>query len=410
MDKIFLEKLQKKIDRREFCKVCFLGGVAFTMSPLIIDLMRHIVWADPLSRKKGFINRKEAMFYEKLDEETIQCHLCPKNCTLRNGMRGFCKAREPYKGKHYSLVYGNPTAVHIDPIEKKPLFHFLPSTQAFSIATAGCNFRCKHCQNWEISQFSPEETVNYYLPPAKTVELAAKYKCPTIAYTYTEPSIFYEYMIDTAKIAHKNGIKNMYHSNGSLNPEPARKLAKYLDGANIDLKGFTQEFYHEITKGYLNTVLETMKILKINNVYLEITNLIIPSYNDNPETIRKMCEWIRDNLGRDVPIHFSRFYPIYKLKNVVPTPVSKLERAWKIAKEVGLEYVYIGNVPGHKAESTYCPKDGKLLIKRIGYRILENNIVNGTCKFCGEKIPGIWNEKPLLRKTKKPSKVSKYLG
>ena len=403
MDEIVLEKTHRKVYRKLFCKICLVGGIAFlSISPL--------VYAEPLVPEKGFINRKEAMFYEKLDEETVQCHLCPKNCTLRNGMRGFCKVREAEGGKLYSLVYGNPTAVHIDPIEKKPLFHFLPGTMAFSIATAGCNYRCKCCQNWQISQFPPEETVNYYLPPEEVVKLAIKHKCSTIAYTYTEPSVFYEYMLDTAKIAHKHGLKNMYHSNGSLNPEPLKKLVKYLDGANIDLKGFTQEFYSDMAKGHLNTVLETLKILKANKVHLEITNLLIPSYNDDPKIVKKMCEWIRDNLGKDVPIHFSRFYPTYKLKNVAPTPVSKLEKAYKIARDVGLEYVFIGNVPGHKAESTYCPKCGKVLIKRHGYEILENNIVNEKCKFCKEKIPGVWNKKPLLRKSKNPFLKSDYLG
>ncbi|MBU2541759.1 MAG: AmmeMemoRadiSam system radical SAM enzyme [Candidatus Omnitrophica bacterium] len=338
----------------------------------------------------GFLNSKEAMFYEKLDETTIQCHLCPRNCVLKNGMRGFCKVREPHDGKHYTLVYGNPTAVHVDPIEKKPLFHFLPATLAFSIATAGCNFRCKYCQNWQISQFPPEETSNQYLPPKAAVEASMKYRCPTIAYTYSEPSIFYEYMLDTAEIARSHGLRNIYHSNGSLNPKPAEKLAAYLDGANIDLKGFTQEFYSKIPEGDLDTVLNTIKILKKNRVHVEITNLIIPSLNDDMATIRKMCKWLKSEVGKDVPVHFSRFYPTYKLKNISPTPLKTLEEARRVAMEEGLLFVYIGNVPGHEAENTYCPTDGKLLIRRLGYKILENNIVNGKCKFCQTDISGVW--------------------
>jgi pyruvate formate lyase activating enzyme len=229
-----------------------------------------------------------------------------------------------------------------------------------------------------------------HLPPEDVVNLAVKYGCPTIAYTYTEPSIFYEYMLETAKIARKRGIKNMYHSNGSLNLEPAEQLSQYLDGANIDLKGFTQKFYSEISQGFLKTVLSTLKILRKNGVHLEITNLVVPSFNDDLKTIKAMCEWIRDNLGMDVPLHFTRFYPQYKLKNFAPTPVRTLEKAREIAGEVGLQYVYIGNVPGHPAENTYCPKDGKLLVRRTGFSILENNIENGRCKFCGEPIPGIW--------------------
>lgn len=391
---------QTKFTRREFCKFALLSGISAAVSPFLIETVGNTSYAKQASTRmtpmnssgKGLIGRKEAMFYEKLDKDTIQCQMCPKRCLLKNGMRGFCRAREPDKGKHYSLVYGNPTAVHIDPIEKKPLFHFLPATTAFSIATAGCNFRCKYCQNWQISQFPPEETYNYYLPPQAVVDGAVKYGCRTIAYTYTEPSIFYEYMYDTAKIARKRGIKNMYHSNGSLNPKPVQMISELLDGANIDLKAFDQGFYSKITEGYLDTVLETIKTLKRNAVHIEITNLVIPTYNDDKTQIRKMCRWIRDEVGRDTPLHFSRFYPTYRLRNVPPTPVSTLEEARQIGMQEGLWYVYIGNVPGHKGENTYCPKDGKLLIRRLGYQILENNIdEKGRCKFCKTQINGVWS-------------------
>ncbi len=385
-----ISRRDKKISRREFCKASLLSGAGLAISPILLDLLKGSCEAAEEKGGMGFLNSKEAMFYKQLDETTIQCQLCPRNCVLKNGMRGFCQVREPRNGKHYSLVYGNPTAVHIDPIEKKPLFHFLPATNAFSIATAGCNFRCKYCQNWQISQFPPEETQNQYLPPRAAVEAALKYNCPTIAYTYTEPSVFYEYMLDTAKLAKSYGIRNIYHSNGSLNPKPVEELSLYLDGANIDLKGFTQEFYSQISEGDLETVLNTIKILKKNLVHVEITNLVIPSFNDDPRTIRKMCRWISNEVGKDTPIHFSRFHPTYKLKNISPTPVNTLEQARGIAIEEGLEYVYIGNVPGHVAESTYCPKDGEVLIRRLGYKILENNIVNVKCKFCGQEIAGVW--------------------
>jgi pyruvate formate lyase activating enzyme len=406
------ELFNRKISRRDFCKLCIYGGVGAVLSPLLIELFKRKVEAAEKREGRGFINAKEAMFYEKLDDKTIQCHLCPRNCRLKNGMRGFCRAREPRGGKHYSLVYGNPTAVHVDPIEKKPLFHFLPATMAFSIATAGCNFRCKYCQNWEISQFSPEETVNYYLPPEEVVKKAVEQNCPTIAYTYTEPSIFYEYMLDTAKIAKSQGVRNIYHSNGSLNPHPVEELSLYLDAANIDLKGFTQEFYSKISEGYLDTVLNTIKTLKKKGVHLEITNLVIPSYNDDIQTIKKMCQWIRDEVGKDTPIHFSRFYPTFKLRNLTPTPVKTLELARNVAMQEGLQYVYIGNVPGYEGENTYCPKDKKILIRRIGYRVLENNIIDGRCKFCGLDIPGLWQK---AREDKQGAQVfkrriSKYLG
>jgi pyruvate formate lyase activating enzyme len=372
--------------------MCIYSGVGLITSPLLMDLLKKTAWAAKEKGGMGFIHTKEAMFYEKVDSQTIQCHLCPRNCMLKNGMRGFCRAREPRDGKHYSLVYGNPTAVHVDPIEKKPLFHFLPATTAFSIATAGCNFRCRYCQNWQISQFPPEETYNQHLLPQTLVDTAIRYKCPTIAYTYTEPSIFYEYMLDTAKIAKVQGVKNMYHSNGSLNSEPVEELAFYLDAANIDLKGFNQEFYNKVCAGYLETVLNTLKILKRNGVWIEITNLIVPTLNDDLDKIKEMAIWIKENLGPETPVHFSRFHPQYKLRNLYPTPVSTLEKSREAAMSVGLNFVYIGNVPGHLAESTYCPECKKAVIRRVGYSILENNLDSqGRCKFDHHPIPGVWS-------------------
>ncbi|MDI6841109.1 MAG: AmmeMemoRadiSam system radical SAM enzyme [bacterium] len=331
-----------------------------------------------------------AMYWEKLNDKLVQCHLCPRNCVLKPKQRGYCRVRENQAGKLMTLNYGIPCAVHIDPIEKKPLFHFIPKSEVFSIATAGCNLRCKFCQNWEISQRPPEETENVWLPPDEVVRMAKENKCPSIAYTYSEPVNFYEYMLETAKIAKKAGIKNTMHSNGYINPEPLKELCKYLDAANIDLKGFTDEYYQELCEAELEPVKVSLKILKEEGVWIEITNLIVPTKNDDPKTIRKMCEWIRDSLGAEVPLHFSRFWPMYKMQNLPPTPIETLEQARKIAIGVGLKYVYIGNIPSHKAENTYCPNCGKLLIRRIGYYVPENNIINGKCKFCGQKIPGVW--------------------
>lgn len=333
---------------------------------------------------------KEAKYYRKIENKKVQCLLCPHKCIIPPGKRGFCGVRKNIDGKLYSLVYGNPCAVHIDPIEKKPLFHFYPKSKVFSIATAGCNLRCKFCQNWHISQSRPEETTNYNLPPTKLIEEIKKSGCSIIAYTYTEPTIFYEYMLETAKLAHQNGIKNVMHSAGFINPEPLRELCKYLDAANVDLKGFNEEYYGKICAGSLQPVLESLKTIKEQGVWLEVTNLIVPGLNDNPEEIEQMCIWIKENLGTEMPVHFSRFYPTYKLKNLFPTAVESLEKAREIALNVGLKYVYIGNVGGHYGETTYCPKCGKVLIRRVGYRILENNIVDAKCKFCGEKIAGIW--------------------
>lgn len=333
-----------------------------------------------------------AKYWEKLEGNLVRCQLCPNNCPLAPGKRGICRVRENKKGELVTLVYGIPCAIHIDPIEKKPLFHFLPKTKALSLATAGCNMRCKFCQNWDISQRRPEETENYSLSPVEIVELAKEQDCKSIAYTYSEPTIFYEYMLDIAKLARKAGIKNIIVSNGYINPEPLKELCKYMDAANIDLKGFTDEFYRELTMGRLEPVKKALKIYKEQGVELEITNLIIPTKNDNMETIKKMCIWIRDSLGPDIPLHFSRFWPKYKLTNLPPTSIETLEKARKIALKVGLKYVYIGNIPGHKGENTYCPECGKLLVKRVGFYVLQNNIKNGRCKYCGEKISGVWGD------------------
>lgn len=353
-----------------------------------------------------------AMYWRSLGKELVLCELCPRRCVLRPGERGECRARENRNGRLYTMVYGLPCAVHADPIEKKPLFHVLPGTRSFSIATAGCNLKCKFCQNWTISQYPPEETDNYYLPPKDVVEMAKRSGSPSIAYTYTEPTIFYEYMLETAKLAKESGIMNVMHSAGYINEAPLRELCKYLDATNIDLKGFSDEFYQELTDATLEPVLHTLKILKEEGIHTEITNLIIPTKNDSPEEIRKMCKWIVENLGREVPIHFSRFWPQYKMRNLSPTPVKTLEMAKRIAREEGLKYVYIGNVPGHGGENTYCPKCRRLLIQRVGFHVLRNNLsyaftrgkIEGRCKYCGARIPGVWEPQ---RTQKKPQKTQR---
>jgi len=333
---------------------------------------------------------KEALFYDKLDNKIVQCHICPRNCVISPRKRGFCGVRENRGGTLYALSYGKLVAVHIDPIEKKPLFHFLPSTTAFSIATAGCNLRCKFCQNWEISQAKPEEVEYSYIEPQDLVQKIKESGSPAIAFTYTEPTVFYEYMLETAKLAKAQGLRTIMHSAGFINEAPLRQLSKYLDAANIDLKGFTEEYYRKMCEGGLDSVLGTLKILRQEGVHLEITSLVLSGFNDDDETLIKMCLWIKENLGEDTVLHFSRFFPMYKLTHLNPTPVATLERARQIALDCGLKYVYIGNVAGHPAENTYCPKCKKIVIERKGYFVVQNNIVNGKCKFCGEKIEGIW--------------------
>lgn len=332
---------------------------------------------------------REAMFYEKLDDGKIRCNICFRRCVVPPGGRGFCRAKENREGEYYSLVYSKPSAVHVDPIEKEPQLHMLPGSDILCFGTAGCNFRCRHCQNWHLSQSNPEDLDYYQLPPEKVIELAIAEKTPTISFTYNEPTVFYEYVYDIAVLAKKNGLRILWHSNGAMNPEPILALLEYTDAVTIDLKGFTQRAY-ENSSAELEPVLRTLKIIKERGVWLEIVNLVIPTINDDPEDIKRMCEWIKENLDCEVPLHFSRFFPNYKLLQLPPTPIETLEMAHRIAKDVGLHYVTIGNVPGHKYNSTFCPKCGKMLIQRTRFEVLENNIVKGRCKFCNHKIPGIW--------------------
>ena len=340
--------------------------------------------------KKGLIKTKLSPYFTSLEGGEIQCELCPHRCRVAKGKRGICRVRENREGKYYSLVYGNPCAIHPDPIEKKPFFHVLPGTISFSLATAGCNFQCKFCQNWEISQAFPEDIYSFEVPPELMVNRAKEIGARSMAYTYVEPTIFYEYMFDICQLTKKAGLLNVTHSNGFINPAPLKNLCKVLDAANIDLKGFTETFYRELCSGELTPVLETLKTLKREKVHLEITNLIIPTKNDEISVLKEMCLWIKKELGTDTPIHFSRFYPLYKLKTLPPTPVSTLEKARAVALSVGLEYVYVGNIPGHEGENTFCPKCKKMIIQRTGYMVGEINLKDGKCRYCGKPIPGIW--------------------
>ncbi len=373
-------------------------GLSLLFVLFVVALANAIQFTSPFSKvgdalkmiRAKNLSKFDARYWKELEDKYVKCELCPNLCVIPNLGRGRCGVRINIEGKLYSLVYGKPVAVHIDPIEKKPLSHFLPGTAVFSIATAGCNLGCVFCQNWQISQVKPEDADHYNLSPEQIVTVVKKNKLPSIAYTYTEPTVFYEYMLDTAKLAKKAGIKNVMHSCGYINPKPLKELLQYMDAANIDLKGFSEEYYQEMAFGRLEPVLTSLKTIKQAGVWLEITNLIVPGKNDDPEMIRKMCQWIKNELGSDVPLYFGAFHPNYKLKNVPPTPVKTLEMAHKIAKEEGLNYVYIGNVYGHFGEDTYCPDCGRAVIKRQGYKIVENNLVDGKCKFCGEKISGVW--------------------
>jgi pyruvate formate lyase activating enzyme len=333
---------------------------------------------------------REAMHYKKLEEGRVECEVCPRGCKVALKERGYCGARENQGGVYKTLVYGRACSANVDPIEKKPLSHFLPGSKALSIATAGCNVECKFCQNWEISQFRPEQIRDMDLPPETLVKEALFRGIESIAFTYSEPVIFYEYMHDTAKLAKKKGVASVMISNGYIKEKPMTQLCEHLSAVKIDLKAFTEKFYQEICSGKLQPVLDTLTLLKKNGMWFEIVVLVIPTLNDSEKEISEMCAWVLAELGPDVPIHFTRFHPTYKIKNLPPTPISTLTRSREIAMATGLNYAYVGNVPGHEGESTYCPHCKKLIVRRLGYRAPEVAIEDGKCKYCNYAIPGIW--------------------
>lgn len=333
--------------------------------------------------------KKEAMFYKKISDK-VQCVLCPWNCMIAEGKRGVCRDRMNIKGKLYSLVYGKVCTAHLDPIEKKPLFHFLPGSKTCSIATSGCNFHCLNCQNHKISQAMPEQVPAIRMMPEEIVKAAIQNKCGSIAYTYTEPTVFYEYMYDTAKLAKTKGLRNVMVSNGYINQAPLKKLCKHLDAANIDLKVFNSEKYLRLCGGRLEPVLETILALKKQKIWIEITNLVIPGWSDDCGEIKIMCEWLVKNGLEGVPLHFSRFTPLYKLSNLCVTQVETLENARAIAGKAGMKYVYIGNVHGSEGENTHCPKCSEIVIKRLGFNADTSALAKGRCRFCKEKIAGVW--------------------
>lgn len=333
-------------------------------------------------------NLKEAMYYSQMADGQLRCNLCPNRCSLETGQTGICRVRKNIDGKLYSLVYNKPITTHVDPIEKKPLFHFLPGARAYSLATVGCNLSCQHCQNWDISQAYPEDVNPPNKTPEQIVAEALASKSEVIAFTYSEPIVFYEYMIDIAKVARTKGLKTVMISGGYINQEPLLNLLPYLDGIKIDLKGFTNEFYLKVTNGQLQPVLDTIKTIHDQGKHLEIVYLVIPGENDNEDEIRKMVKWLKKNVGDDVIVHFSRFHPDYKMTNKPPTPIATMEKAHSIASEEGLKYVYVGNMRYPRGESTFCA-DGTVAIERQGYFILKNTLANGQCAD-GTKIPGVW--------------------
>ena len=337
---------------------------------------------------------REAMFYEKMSDGKVRCGLCRFRCLIGDGRRGICGVRENRAGTLYTLVYGKAVAEHVDPIEKKPLFHFLPGSRSFSIATVGCNFRCLHCQNYSISQPDEGQILRISgsdLPPELIVERALAAGCRSIAYTYTEPTIFFEYAYDTAILAHRAGLKNVFVTNGYITAEALAHIRPYLDAANIDLKGFSDRFYREVVHAMRTEVLDSIVEYKRAGIWIELTTLIIPGWNDSDEDLEGIARFIAEQVGVDTPWHVSQFYPTFKLVDRPRTPVATLRRARQIGLDAGLRYVYEGNVPGEGGENTFCPGCGQMVIHRAGYAISDNVVQRGSCPHCAATLAGVGN-------------------
>lgn len=320
----------------------------------------------------------------------VKCLLCAQGCMIKSNERGKCRARMNVKGELRSLVYGHPVSAHIDPIEKKPFYHFLPGSEAFSFATSGCPLRCKFCQNWEISQSSPEDFDTSFVEPAQIIDAASAKRSPVIAFTYNEPTVFMEYLADTAVLARGKKMRCVMVSCGFMNSEPLSELCRLLDAIKIDLKGFSPDFYRNVCSAELQPVLNSIRQISKSGIHLEIVNLVVPTLNDSEKMMSGLVDWILGEIGPDVPVHFTRFHPDYQLLNLPPTPVATLDRFRNHAMSKGIHYAYVGNVPDHPGNNTYCPQCGKAVIQRNSIFVTGMNLEKGKCKYCGKSIAGVW--------------------
>lgn len=328
---------------------------------------------------------KEALFYEKIDGNRVWCHLCPRECRIAPGYYGFCRARKNVGGKLYSMVYGKPTSVNVDPIEKKPFFHFNPGSKALSIGTSGCNFACPFCCNAEISQANFEGVPHLDFPVKKAIATALSSNCQGMSYTYNEPTIFWEYACDMSKLAKKNKLYNTFVTNGYINPDPIKGIAPVLDAAVIDLKGFNEKFYAKCGNVRMDEIMQAVKLYFKLGIWVELTNLVIENENDDPDDMRALCAWIKKNCSVDTPLHLIRFFPSHKYLDKDYTSIKSMEKLRNIARDSGLRYVYLGNVPGHEYENTYCYNCNELLVKRYGIEIMGNRMVGKKCPKCGKE-------------------------
>ena len=376
------------LSRRDLLCAGAGGGCVLALGGLLGSSSRS---AGAQTAKKGWVRTRRSPWFSRLEEGHVRCELCPRHCRVAPGRRGVCRVRENRNGALYSLVYGNPSMVQVDPVERKPFFHVHPGSRTLSVSTAGCNMSCKFCEVWDMALVGPEDVHAHDLPPEAVVAHARASGARSISYTFGEPVVFYEYMDAVASLARKAGLMNLVQTNGYIAPEPLGALCGKLDAANIDLKGFDPAFYREVCGGELEPVMETLKRLKAEGVHVEITRIVIPTLNDDPEEIRRMARWIARELGPGVPVHFSRFYPLYKLANLPATPVRTLNSARTIAREEGLQYVYITRATGHEGQNTFCPGCGKTIIQRTGFVVEQNLVKAGRCGHCGNAVPGRWD-------------------
>lgn len=395
------------ISRRNFlitaAKTGSVLGIPFVTQAAAFDRENELVRSAPRARywvstaSRGIDCRTCHSPEQKLENKPhgspaiVKCLLCARTCVLKAGERGMCRARMNVNGELRSLVYGRPVTMQIDPIEKKPFYHFLPGSEAFSFATSGCPLRCKFCQNWEISQSRPEDFDIPFTAPAALVGRAAGRKAPIIAFTYNEPTVFMEYLADTAALARKQKLRCVMVSCGFMNPEPLKEMCGLLDAIKIDLKGYSEDFYRNVCGTELRPVLNSIRQIARSGIHLEIVNLMVPTLNDSEKMMSGLADWIVGEVGPDVPVHFTRFHPDYQLLNLPPTPVATLERARDYAMRKGIRYAYIGNVPNHPGNNTYCPNCGKTVIQRNSIFIEKLNMERGNCKFCGKAIAGVWS-------------------
>ncbi|HUU92283.1 MAG TPA: AmmeMemoRadiSam system radical SAM enzyme [Phycisphaerae bacterium] len=379
--------------RREFLRAAGAGACALCAARALAEDAAGDRVTDG-ARPQAAVH--DAMWFERLPDKAVRCTLCPRECVVAEVERGYCGVRENQGGDYKTLVYGNLCSINLDPIEKKPLYHYLPTTTALSVATAGCNMECKFCQNWRISQYRPEQVESLLIPPENLVRIARTRRSPTMAFTYSEPVVFYEYAHDAAAIGRKQGVGSVIISNGYIREPALRELCKHLTGVKVDLKAFTEKFYVEQCAAHLKPVLDALEVLADIGIHTEIVVLLIPTLNDSAAETEKMAKWLVSHMGPDVPVHFSRFHPTYRVNNLPPTPIATLDRARKVAMDAGLRYVYVGNVPFHEGSNTYCPKCGKVVIKRVGYKTDVSQLRDGACASCGTKIPGVWTQEQAL--------------